>query len=160
MSNVLIFDLESNGLLDKADRLWVSSFYTEETGITVATLTDAPLITQTLHNYGTAGDIIVGHNILDYDLPLLKKLYGFEYHGKVLDTLVLSRLLNPKRIGGHGLAAWGERFGVPKPPIEDWTQWSDKMPNRCKEDVRINKLTLEWLLKEGGLTIEEAYITI
>ena len=144
MPNVLIFDLESNGLLDTADRLWVAA-----TPHVCLIQKEAQDITAFLKAHTAADGIIAGHNIIDYDLPLLNKLFGYEHKGKVLDTLVLSRLLNPKRKGGHGLEAWGVRFGVPKPPIEDWTKWNDKMPHRCKEDVRINTLTLDYLLKEG-----------
>lgn len=77
-------------------------------------------------------DLLIGHNIISYDLPVLKHLYGFEFpQEKVLDTLVLSRLLYanlkdldmarmrqgklPGRLfGSHSLEAWGYRTGVMK----------------------------------------------
>ena len=42
-------------------------------------------------------DMLIGHNILGYDIPVIKKLTGIDlYHSdKVIDTLVLSRLFNP-----------------------------------------------------------------
>src|SRR5574343_1158455 len=62
----------------------------------------------------TPGTCIVGHNILGADLPALRKLYGIQYtvslngdtlNGvpvNIIDTYILSRLLNPDR-GYHGL---------------------------------------------------------
>ncbi len=73
---------------------------------------------------------LIGHNIQDYDLPALKKLYGFEFDGEIHDTLLMSRLIwsdlkdndsnllpNPRArfprnlIGLHSLKAWGHRLG-------------------------------------------------
>ena len=38
---------------------------------------------------------LVGHNIINYDLPVLKKLLGYTHSGEVLDTLLVSKLLYP-----------------------------------------------------------------
>ena len=41
-------------------------------------------------------DVLIGHNIIGYDIPLLKEQYPeFAPGGQVLDTLVLSRLFYP-----------------------------------------------------------------
>ena len=39
--------------------------------------------------------LLAGHNILDYDLPVLENLYGFKYTGELYDTLLISRLIWP-----------------------------------------------------------------
>lgn len=77
-------------------------------------------------------DLIIGHNVISYDIPVLTKLYGFEVpKEKVMDTLVLARLvyanikdldigamrkgLLPGRLfGSQSLEAWGYRTGVMK----------------------------------------------
>ena len=41
--------------------------------------------------------VLVFHNGISYDFPLLKKLYGYEYKGVVVDTLLMSRLQDPDR---------------------------------------------------------------
>lgn len=146
----LVFDLEANGLLEEVDTAWVACWRYDD-GCKLHT-TDIDHFCNILSSYS---GIIVGHNIIGYDLPLLEKLYGYKHEGKVLDTLVLSRLLNPERVGRHGLGAWGERFGVPKPKHEDWSRYSEAMLYRCQQDVEINQLTLDYLLEESGLTIEE-----
>ena len=41
-------------------------------------------------------DLLIGHNIIGYDIPLLKEQFpDFNPRGEVLDTLVLSRLYYP-----------------------------------------------------------------
>ena len=81
---------------------------------------------------------LVGHNIIGYDLPLLKKLYGFQFEGEVVDTLVLSRLLYVDRRKSHSLESWGETLGIKKPEHNDWSTISEEMIHRNQEDVRIN----------------------
>lgn len=94
---------------------------------------------------------LIGHNIIGYDLPLLKRLYGWEPdpHVKVIDTLVLSRLLNPDR-GSHSLAAWGERLGYPKGEYEDWSRYTPEMLSYCQRDVELTRQVYLALLEEMG----------
>ena len=41
-------------------------------------------------------DTIIGHNIIGFDIPMIKKVYPFfEPEGRVIDTLLLSRLYHP-----------------------------------------------------------------
>ena len=90
-----------------------------------------------------ATDILIGHNIIRWDILHLERLYNISLSDKkVIDTLILSRLNNlsrPATRGKHGLDPWGEYVGVSKPPVEDWTQWSPHMIHRCTEDVKINE---------------------
>jgi DNA polymerase-1 len=106
-------------------------------------------------------DVLVMHNGIGYDWPLLKKLYGYTYNGKKVDTLVMSRLLNPKRQvpfvcpnkkSPHSIESWGYRVGRGKPDHNDWENFSEEMLHRCTEDVEILELVYEELLKEmrGG----------
>ena len=63
-------------------------------------------------------DTIVGHNIVQFDLPVLRRLYGMDDRalieaGKVHDTLILSRLAAGGDTNlGYGLDAVAERCGV------------------------------------------------
>lgn len=71
------------------------------------------------------GRIKIGHNLLDFDLPLLYRMYGLKYAvEEVCDTLVLSRLLFPERPGGHSLGAWGTLLGEPK---IDWRAKAEQL---------------------------------
>ena len=85
---------------------------------------------------------VIGHNLIGYDLPVLKSLWGVSVAPeRVEDTLVLSRLANPQRDKGHSLRSWGERLGFPKGDYNDWTQCSQEMEDYCEQDVIVtNKL--------------------
>lgn len=86
-------------------------------------------------------DVFVCHNGIRFDKRVFEKLLGLDLeHIHFVDSLALSWYLYPKRgPKGHGLAAWGETFGVPKPKVEDWTdQAIDVYLHRCTEDVKIN----------------------
>lgn len=90
-----------------------------------------------------------GHNILDYDVPVLTRLTGVDFSGvELFDSLVLSRLAEPSREGGHSLGAWGERLGYPKVEHENWSCYSGAMRYRCEEDVKLNRKVLTEVLKE------------
>lgn len=93
-------------------------------------------------------DELVGHNFVDYDIPLMESILDYKFFGKIFDTLIVSQMTCPDRVGGHGLDNWGRVFGVPKPKHEDWSKFSPEMLHRCKEDVKINVLVYEALLKE------------
>jgi hypothetical protein len=104
-------------------------------------------------------DVLIMHNGIGYDWPLLKKLHNYEYKGKKVDTLLMSRLLNPKRIlhplcenrkaGPHSIEAWGWRVGRGKPEHNDWEEFSEDMLHRCTEDVEILDLVYDELLLEA-----------
>ena len=63
-----------------------------------------------------SADKIIGHNIIGFDIPVIKNLYDIDLFrlDKVIDTLVMSRLFNPAREGGHSLEKWGYRLGLAK----------------------------------------------
>lgn len=84
-----------------------------------------------LWNYLKDADLITAHNGLSFDFPLLNKLWGTKIGLKqAYDTLIVSRLLEPTRDGGHSLDAWGKTLGVQKLDYKATWQW---MMNR-RED--------------------------
>jgi len=150
---VLIFDTEANGLLDEATE--VHCAVTKMDGVvTQYTPNDMGLFIHTLDTLDS-DTILCCHNLIEYDLPLLEKIHGYKHKGKVLDTLVFSRLLQPERLGRHSLEAWGDRFQRPKPKHEDWSVFSSEMLHRCTEDVEINYLTYRYLMKEAEMDEED-----
>ena len=142
----LVFDTENDGLYDEATRMWCI----------VAKDIDTKEVFKYAQNNVMSGidhlmsaDSLIGHNIVGYDVPVILKIYGIDLSNKnLVDTLVLSRLLNPDRPGGHSLAAWGDRMGRPKPEHEDWSRYSPEMLNRCIADVEINEWVYWQLMKE------------
>ena len=105
-------------------------------------------------------EVLIGHNILRYDIPVLERLLDIKIQGKLVDTLALSWYLEPDR-PRHGLESYGEEFGVLKPQVDDWENLTlEEYMHRCKEDVRINQILWnnQWkqLLKLYG-SEEEAW---
>ena len=160
----LVFDIETNGLLEDVNKVWCITIgdmnetkidsYTDEEGVEkVGTIEEG------LERLKEA-DELIGHNIINYDLEVLDKIYGWKYdkeNGRVFDTYVVSRLLNPDRRkpsnftgkgGPHSLEAWGHRGGKVKPAHEEWDRFSAAMLGRNREDVEINKFTYSSLQSE------------
>ena len=157
--NILVYDTESDGLLnDSPTGLAATRIHCAVTKmdnkVTKYGPDDIGDFILTLSNV-SSDTIIVCHNQIAFDLVLMEKLYDYRHRGKVLDTLIFSRLLQPERVGRHSLDAWGERLGRQKPKHEDWTQFSPAMLHRCTVDVEINYLVYLALMKEAGLDEEE-----
>ena len=145
---MIIFDIETNGLLDDLDK--VHCLVLKDTSTDkVETYTNN--IQDGLKRLEQA-DCIIGHNIIKFDLPALKKVYDFNYKGKLRDTLVLTRLIwsdikerdfqtkdfPTKLIGRHSLQAWGVRLGNTKGDYTgSWEQFNDEMLSYCIQDVHV-----------------------
>lgn len=150
-------DLEANGLLPTATKVHCGVFKDKDTG---QLNKYKPNQIRELLAYLDTVDVLIMHNGFGYDWPLLKKLYNWEFKGKKVDTLIMSRLLNPKRllppncpnrkVGPHSIEAWGYRVGRGKPSHDDWENFSEEMLHRCTEDVEILALVYDALLKEAG----------
>lgn len=124
-------------------------------------------------------DIIIAHNGIKFDFPVLK-LFGlldytigylnekdtlFGRQVRLIDTLILSRLSNPDRFGGHGLEAWGKRTGTLKtgfrevciekgyiekgsPKGSEFLNWCPEMDDYCIQDTVANGAVWDELQKE------------
>lgn len=148
-------DLEADGLLETATKVHCGVFKEDDGTIHKFRPHQIPEMLA----YMDTIDVLKMHYGIGYDWPLLKKLYGYEYRGKRVDTLIMSRLLNPKRmvppncpnkgIGPHSVEAWGYRVGRGKPEHEDWTQFSEEMLHRCSEDVEIQEKIYQTLMEEA-----------
>ena len=95
-------------------------------------------------------DQIIGHNIIGFDAPVLKKLWNIGIpKSKAVDTLVLSRLLSPQLEGGHSLKAWGLRLRNQKIDFEDYDGGlTDEMVEYCKQDVSLTGEVYSYLMAE------------
>ena len=85
-------------------------------------------------------DTLVGHNIIGFDIPVLRRITGMDWSFNLRDTLVLSRLHNPSLDGGHSLRSWGVRLGNYKDDYQGgWEDYSQEMLSYCQQDVRVTK---------------------
>lgn len=150
---MIILDTETNGLLPECDRIHCAVAYDTVTGsyveFTPENVHELPSYLNSVHN-------LACHNGIGFDLKVLKKVLNYEYTGKYLDTLLLSRILWPdiESVGcraPHSVESWGVRFGLSKPEHEDWSKFTPEMLHRCKEDVKIQTLLYE-KIKEAIVT--------
>lgn len=148
-------DLEANGFLRQATKVHCGVVKTKGGNVQQF----RPDTIKALLAYLDTFDVLIAHNGIGYDFPLLKKLYGWTFKGKIVDTLIMSRLLNPKRIipfncpnkkcGPHSIEAWGYRVGRGKPEHNDWENFSEDMLHRCTEDTEILELVYNELMLEA-----------
>lgn len=125
---------------------------------------------------------LVAHNGIDYDFLVLKLLRILDYeiawktgelsivNGRkvnVVDTLVVSKALNPDRLGGHSLDEWGKRVGQHKidwrqraielelitandPKGAEFQKWHPEMLTYCQQDTLVNVLAFLKMEEEAG----------
>lgn len=86
--------------------------------------------------------ILVGHNFLAYDAPVLNRLWGTRIGvNQIIDTFVMSQMYMANLKGGHSLEAWGDRFKLPKGDHSDFSRYSEEMHRYCQRDVEITLRT-------------------
>lgn len=126
-----VFDLEGNGF--NPDKIWVVSYWDENKGHVIS-LTEY----DDMRKFFLSQSVLIGHNIIRFDIPVIEKVLGIKVKARLIDTLALSWYLYPER-NRHGLEWWGRDLGVDKPPIDDWENLSlEEYIYRCEEDVKIN----------------------
>ncbi len=178
------FDIEADGLLDTITQVHclvakdletqrIYKFYDGDIGVERTT---SDMFLKDIPRIFNAASLVVGHNIIKYDLRVLRMFYGIEQSFDIHDTLLWSKTLYPDRpmpkkcppviynpvtekydrIGPHSVAAWGYRVGRGKPEYFDWRTFDKGMLHRCTEDVEIQELIYLSLLKEAEMEEEDA----
>lgn len=158
MKTKLIFDIETDGLIPEVSKIWCLVYQNVDTKAVHAysDYDDAlPSLAKGLEKLSEA-DILAGHNVIGYDLPVLKRLLGWtpKPSQKIWDTLIMSQLCMFQRRHRHGLAGWGEYFEYPKGDYNDWTNYNQEMLVYCKQDVSLNTKVYERLSKEASHQIK------
>ena len=143
----LCFDLESNGLYDNVTVIHCIVIYDIQTKQTHKYgPTD---VTAALEHLANA-DVLIGQNILFYDIPVLQKLFPdtAKFRGRIIDTLICTQLIWPKEVlydldteqypevpknlkGRAGLKAWGYRLSNYKIEFKDFSEYSEGMLDYC-----------------------------
>ena len=133
----IFLDIETNGL--NPDVIWLA--VTKQSGVVLKHY-DAESLKKTLDN----DESVVGHNMIGYDAPVLKRLWDIDIDkSRIVDTLVMSRLDNPQRDKGHSLRNWGKILGFPKGDHTDWTKLSPEMEEYCIRDVEVTEQAFYYL---------------
>lgn len=138
----VVLDIETNS---QHNKIWLAVTRDIETGAVVSWKE-----ANGLQKYLDSCDLIIMHNGICFDAPVLRKIWNVTMKpSQVCDTLVLSRLLSPSLVGGHKLAAWGERLGFPKGDFSDWDGGLTlEMEKYCIQDTLVTEKLYKHLINE------------
>ena len=143
-----VFDIETDGFLDVVSKVHCIVLKDIDTNEVLLLSVDEAV------KKLSKAKLLIGHNIIKYDIPVLKKLFVNFVHFKaeIFDTLVATRLLYPDVkekdfqrkdfprdcIGRHSLKAWGNRIGTYKAQFDtDWKEYTPEMRDYCVQDVEV-----------------------
>lgn len=146
----VVLDLETNGLLDSVSRVHCMVIRDAENAAKFQVFRDMG----EGFSYLESVETIIGHNVIGFDLAVLKKLYSWQPKAKkTWDTLLMSQLRWPEIIamdyarryyipknlfGSHSLEAYGYRLGMMKGEFNGpWDEWSQKMQDYCVQDTAV-----------------------
>ena len=168
MNRTLLFDLESTGLLRRGSRIpcIVARDLNDIDETLVFDNRSDRSIDMGVEQLKRA-NVLIGHNIAGYDIPLIKETYDFDFTGEVIDTLVLSRLFYPhildrdyerrptgmpqKLYGRHSLEAWGHRLKCFKGDYGKheaaWDVYTPEMLSYCEQDTLVTVKLYELMLR-------------
>jgi DNA polymerase-1 len=158
----LVFDLESDALYDNVTVIHCIVLY--DIGLKQTFTYGPDGVADALAHLATA-DVLIGHNIIFYDLPVLQKLHSFVSKARIIDTLICTRLIWPKELlyeldleqypqvppknrGGASLKAWGWRLADHKIDFKDFSVYSEEMLKYCIQDVEVTKKLWEHIAKQ------------
>jgi len=141
----LVFDIETDDL--KATKIWCLVAQDVDSG---RIYKYPPEKLSEGYELLSNADTLIGHNIIGFDIPMVEKFGGVDLSKiPVIDTLVLSRLFNPNRGGGHSLENWGYLLNFKKIEFEEYLNYSKEMLDYCVRDVQVNTLVLKKLREES-----------
>ena len=169
----LLFDIETNGLLDQTTTLHCICAIDFKTGKQFRYNSQEGNFDE-FFDLALSYPVCVAHNGLCFDIPALEKLYVGKKLPRCFDTLVASRLIwtditnddfarirrklpvqFPKKlIGRHSLKAWGYRLGEYKDDYAEqaedaWGHWSQELEDYCMQDVIVLGKLYDYILKQN-----------
>jgi len=183
----LLFDVETNGFLEVMTTIHCIETVDIDTGETRHFGPDQ--IDEGVAHLDQA-DMIIGHNIIKFDVPAINKIYPkWVCPPVVRDTMILARLIwadskdlkfkdirrikssktnmPMKIVGKQTLEAWGYRLGLNKGEFgksTDWQQWSQEMSDYCAQDVQVNlalwRLIVSKAVSQESVELEHEFATI
>lgn len=144
MINIVVLDIEANDLLEYASKLHCIA---ADEGIGTKLFDEDDEIRAFVERLKNA-DVIIGHNVSTFDLPLLYKFFKFRPKKgcKIIDTMLAGTILYPE-MDVMSLEDWAIKLKLSEQKIqnEDWTVYTPLMGERCVSDVEITKKVLQYL---------------
>lgn len=166
----IVFDIETDGLLDTMTRIHCISAYDRQSGQRWLYDPESGDLDEIIEILAEA-DVLLGHNIIGFDIQAVQKVRpGFAPKGRLVDTLTWSKLIwpdiravdmvlrrtglemPPKLIGSYKLEAFGYRLGILKGTFHhttDWQEWSPQMSEYCERDVEVTDALVTKLASKG-----------
>lgn len=172
---MLFFDIETNGLYYSVTKAHCMVIIDQDGNISKYRPHEVQEGAKRLLDALAGGDFICGHNVINYDIPVLEKLYpdfvvDRKYRPQVIDTLVIARLIYgnikdsdagrlkvgtlPRNLyGKQSLKAWGYRLGNLKGTYAEqedaWEQFNEEMLSYCVQDVQVTKDLYSYLMRSN-----------
>jgi DNA polymerase-1 len=166
-----ILDIETNGLLKDLTTIHCIALRDTDTG-------DSTLYFETdgiqkglsaILTYVAQGGVLVGHNLIDFDIPALTKVYPLFSvpEAQIVDTLVLSRLIFtdmwdtdaarknfPRQLcNRHSLEAWGYRMGEHKGDYTGDSRITDEKERKRTKWDTCNPDMLAYCVQDTEVTL-------
>jgi hypothetical protein len=132
-SKTVVLNIEANGLTP--DRIWCATCIDVDTG-EEHEFRHPDLDKDVFMDFMSTVVGVIGHNIIGYDAPVLKR-FNLWKPCDVTDTLVVSRVLDFNRNGGHSLAAWAAALGVEKTIQPPWEEFSEALVAHSLQNCRL-----------------------
>lgn len=149
----LVFDIETDNFVDSMTKIHCIAVQDLDSDFTKSYKPDE--IDEAINTLANA-DVLIGHNIIGFDLKAIKKIYPDFVEKSVIDTLVISRLVYSglkdkdfidrhdgmplKLYGSHSLKAWGHRLSEYKDEYEGgFEEYNEDMLKYMEQDVVVTR---------------------
>ena len=168
----VVFDIETSPLVDlikNIDRIWCIALKIDNQETKCYSYKPLDYTDGLLDEAKTildSADVIIGHNICKFDIPIIERLTGKIKAKSLIDTLIDAKLTLPKDVlaefdksravipaslyGSYSIKSFGFRLGLVKLDYNDFgSDISKEMVTYCKRDVDVTyKLYNELIKKE------------
>ena len=149
----IIYDIETNGLVDTVDTIWLVVTKNIDTN-EVITFSDYDVDSKPLNElvpFLNKATVLIGHNIIGYDNVVMHKLLNWvpPTSIKMIDTMIISQMNNFRREGKHSLKNFGLILNDAKGESPDFLKYSPEMKTYAIQDVNLNHKVYKYVINEA-----------